>query len=602
MAPPPMMGKGGKNHARPVSKPKNTSAVVKRLMSYIKEDRLLMGIAFLCVLISAFTNLTGSYMLRPLINKCMEQIPAGERAAALAAGLALMGAVYITGIIVTYCQSRLMIRVSQNALQKIRNELFVKMQQLPIRFFDKNATGDLMGRYTNDVDIIGEMLNSTILQLFSGAISIIGTLCLMIYINPILTIITIVMIPLFAKTGGAIAKRSRKYFAAQQEALGKMNGYIEETVTGSKVVKVFCHEEKVKASFDALNKDYRDKQIKAQFAGGVMGPVMGNLSQINYALTACIGGVLCILRGFDVGGLTVFVNYSRQFSRPINELSMQLTNIMSALAGAERVFRVMDEPPELPDSENAAELTNVRGSVEVKHVTFGYDPDKTILEDVSFYAKPGQKIAFVGSTGAGKTTIINLLTRFYDIDAGEIIIDGHNIKDIKRSSLHENIAMVLQDTHLFSGTVMENIRYGRLDASDEEVIAAAKTSSAHNFIKHLPKGYDTVLDGDGSNLSQGQRQLLNIARATLSKAPILILDEATSSVDTRTEQEINRGMDSLMENRTTFVIAHRLSTIRNSDAIMVMEHGRIIERGTHDELLSMKGRYYELYTGLAELE
>ena len=414
--------------------------------------------------------------------------------------------------------------------------------------------------------------------------------------------ITLVLIPLMLKAGGAVASRSQKFFNAQQSALGALNGYIEETITGQKVVKVFCHEEIAEEEFDILNKDLRNKQIKAQFLGGMMGPVMNNLSQVNYSLTACIGGLLCVLRGFDVGGLTVFLNFSRQFSRPINEISMQVSNVFSALAGAERVFAVMDEEPEPADDEDAVAFKDMRGNVVLDHVTFGYTPDKVILKDISLYAKPGQKIAFVGSTGAGKTTITNLINRFYDIQSGSITIDGVDIRHIKREELRKNIAMVLQDTHLFTGTVMENIRYGRLDATDEEVIQAAKTASAHSFIMRLPHGYDTMLESDGANLSQGQRQLLNIARAAVSKAPILILDEATSSVDTRTEKHIEEGMDRLMADRTTFVIAHRLSTVRNANAIMVLENGEIIERGDHDDLLAQKGRYYELYTGISELD
>ena len=365
---------------------------------------------------------------------------------------------------------------------------------------------------------------------------------------------------------------------------------------------MFCHEQIAEEEFSYLNRDLRDKQIMAQFFGGIMGPVMGNAGQVSYSLTACIGGLLCVLRGFDIGGLTVFVNYSRQFSRPINELSMQMNTIFSALAGAERVFSVMDEEPEPEDEKDAARLTACRGYVRLEDVSFGYEPGKTVLRHVSLYAKPGQKIAFVGSTGAGKTTITNLINRFYDIDEGRITIDGRDIRTIARDDLRRNIAMVLQDTHLFTGTVRENIRYGRLDATDEEVEQAAKTASAHSFIMRLEKGYDTMIEGDGANLSQGQRQLLNIARAAVSKAPILILDEATSSVDTRTEKHIERGMDRLMSERTTLVIAHRLSTVRNADAILVLEHGQIIERGSHEQLLAQGGRYYELYTGKRELE
>ncbi|MBQ8588588.1 MAG: ABC transporter ATP-binding protein, partial [Clostridia bacterium] len=453
----------------------------------------------------------------------------------------------------------------------------------------------------NDVDTIGEMLNNTIIHLFQGIITIVGTLALMLYTNVWLSLVTLVMVPVFARVAAAISKRSRKYFSMQQSALGALNGYVEEIVSGQKVVKVFTREEEAIDDFCILNDDLRKKQIRAQFAGGVMGPLMGNLSQINYALTAAVGGALCLLGKFDIGGLAVFVNYSRQFSRPINEISMQITNIFSALAGAERVFAVMDEEPE-KDLDGKLVSDEIKGEVTMENVTFGYDPGHVILKDISLYAKKGQKIAFVGSTGAGKTTVTNLINRFYDIDEGSIKIDGVDIRDYNKEFLRSNIAMVLQDTHLFTGTVMENIRYGRLDATDEEVIAAAKTASAHSFIMRLPDGYNTVLTGDGSNLSQGQRQLINIARASVSKAPILVLDEATSSVDTRTERHIDHGMTRLMKDRTTFIIAHRLSTIRTADAIMVLEDGVIIERGTHEQLLELKGRYYELYTGLAELD
>ena len=516
--------------------------------------------------------------------------------------LCVMGAVYLVSVAAAYMQSRIMLQVAQNALQRLREELFNHMQTLPLRFYDTGSNGDLMSRFTNDVDTIGMMLSSTLVQLLSGALSIVGTLVLMIYTNVWLTVITLAMMPVMLRAGKFVAGRSQKYFSAQQAALGAMNGYIEETVQGQKVVKVFCHEEIAEEEFGWLNADLKEKQIRAQFFGGVMGPVMNNLSQLNYGLTACIGGLLCVFRNFDVGGLTVFLGFSRQFSRPINELSMQVGNVFSALAGAERVFAVLDAEPEAADAPDAVSIAPIRGEVVLDHVTFGYEPGQVILKDISLYAKPGQKIAFVGSTGAGKTTITNLINRFYDIQGGSITVDGVDVRRMHRKELRENIAMVLQDTHLFTGTVRENIRYGRLDATDEEVVEAAKTASAHSFIMRLPDGYDTMLEGDGANLSQGQRQLLNIARAAVSKAPILILDEATSSVDTRTEKHIEHGMDRLMADRTTFVIAHRLSTVRNANAIMVLEHGQIIERGDHEDLLAQKGRYFELYTGMKELE
>ena len=424
----------------------------------------------------------------------------------------------------------------------------------------------------------------------------------MITTNWFLTLITIVFIPIFARGGAAIAKRSSKFYKGQQTALGAVNGYIEETVTGQRVIKVFNHEDTCTKEFELLNNDMRDKQFKAQFWGGVMGPIMGNTSQISYGITVGLGGVLMCFGALTPGALTVFANYSRQFSMPINMISQQMSTVFAALAGAERVFDIMDREPETDNPDGTVSADGIVGNVEFDDVTFGYTDDKVILKNITLSAKSCQKIAFVGSTGAGKTTVTNLLSRFYDIKSGTITIDGTDIRDFDRESLRRNIAMVLQDTHLFSGTVMENIRYGRPDATDEEVIQAAKTASAHSFITKLADGYNTKLTGDGSNLSQGQRQLLNIARAALSKAPILVLDEATSSVDTRTERHIEQGMDRLMSNRTTFVIAHRLSTVRNANAIMVMEQGEIIERGTHEELLELKGRYYELYTGLRELE
>ena len=607
----PPMGPPNRNRNQKKQKPKNTKATAKRLFSYLEQEKHKIAAAFVCVLVSSASTLCGSYLLRPIINGLIDSTKTSQqKITSLRAGLALMAVVYVLGVGATYLQGRIMISVSQGTLKRIREHLFRKVQKLPVRYFDTNPTGDIMSRFTNDVDIIGEMLNSTLVQIFSGTITLIGTLALMLYTNWVLAVVTIVVSPIIAKIGTAIAGKSRKYFMKQQTDLGKVNGYIEETVTGQKVVKVFNYEENVVNEFSELNQSLRNSQVKAQFISGIMGPCMNAMSQVNYTLTACVGSIIAFasrwgggvpFSALDIGGLTVFVNYSRQFSRPINELAQQVTNIMSALAGAERVFNVMDEAEEIDDGKKLV-LDKVHGDVLVEGVTFGYNPDKIILKDVSVFAHPGQKIALVGSTGAGKTTITNLITRFYNINKGKITIDGVDIKDISLECLRENIAMVLQDTHLFTGTIMENIRYGRLSATDEEVRQAAKTSCADMFIKNMPEGYDTMLKGDGSNLSQGQRQLLNIARAALSKAPILVLDEATSSVDTRTEKHINEGMDALMEDRTTFVIAHRLSTIRNADAIMVLENGEIIERGTHEELLEKKGRYFELYTGLKELD
>mgnify|MGYP003290289174 CR=1 FL=1 len=510
--------------------------------------------------------------------------------------------IYLTGVVASFTQARLMLKVSQNAVEKIRNDLFCKMQELPVSVYDKSSAGELMSRYTNDVDNIGVMLDNSVISLISGSINIVGTLAMMAYTNIWLTLIILVFMPIFTFGGAAIMKLSRKYYSAQQSALGSVNGYIEESVSGQKVTKVFCREDISVEEFSKLNEYMRDKQIGAQFWGGVMGPIMGNLGRVGYALVAGVGGLLCIFRGFDVGGLSIFVNYSIHFSRPINELSAQMATVFSALAGAERVFALMDTAPETADSKDAVSAANIRGDVVFENVSFSYVEGKQVLKNITLYAHPGQKIAFVGSTGAGKTTVMNLLPRFYDIEEGSITIDGVDIKKYRRKELREKVAMVLQDTKLFTGTVMENIRYGRLDATDQEVIEAAKTASAHSFITKLADGYNTYLDGDGANLSQGQRQLLNIARAALSKAPILILDEATSSVDSKTEKMINEGMSKLMENRTTFVIAHRLSTISDSDCIMVLERGEIIERGTQKQLIEQKGRYYELYMGLRELD
>ena len=582
-------------------KPANVGVTIGRIFSYVAKYWKRLILVFLCMLCSTGATLAGGYMLRPIINHIAEAgVPAAERLAYLGRMLAVLAAVYAVGIAGTYLQARMMIGISRTAIQNIRNDLFTRLERLPLRFHDNQTTGELMSRFTNDVDNIGLMMDQSLMSMLSGIINLVGTLVMMVVTNIWLTIITLVFIPIFILSSRFIIGKSRKYYSAQQAALGAANGYIEESVAGQKVVKVFNHEEECIEEFGLLNGDLRGKQMKAMFFGGIMGPITGNMAQVSYALTAGIGGALCALGRFDVGGLAIFVNYSRQFARPINEISQQMATIFSALAGAERVFAIMDMEPEA-DEADLVRPEKLAGHVILDDVSFGYVPEKTVLKHISLYAKPGQKIAFVGSTGAGKTTITNLLNRFYDIDSGRITIDDIDIKRLPRDFLRQNIAMVLQDTHLFTGTVMENIRYGRLDATDEEVVAAAKMASADSFIRRLSDGYQTVIEGDGANLSQGQRQLLNIARAAVSHAPILVLDEATSSVDTRTERHIEEGMDHLMQNRTTFVIAHRLSTVRNADAIMVLENGEIIERGDHDDLLAMKGRYYELYTGKSEL-
>ena len=577
---------------------------LRRLLSYMKGYKGQLIFVVVCILLSAIASAVSALFLQSLIDDYIAPLLTSSAPVftQLLKVLVVIGAVYLIGVLATLFYNRVMVTIAQGTLKKIRDEMFEKMQRLPIRAFDTRTHGDIMSLYTNDTDTLRQMIAQSMAQLISSVFTIVAVFVCMLYVSFYLTLVAVLVMLLILQLVKKITGKIGAFFVMQQKTLADVNGYVEEMVNGQKVIKVFCHENVAKEEFALLNKDLRDNQIKAQFFGGIMGPVMGNLSQVNYSLTACIGGLLCIFKNFDVGGLTVFLNFSRQFSRPINEISMQVSNVFSALAGAERVFAIMDEQPEQADDADAVTLQPMTGHVELKDVTFGYTPDKVILKNISLYAKPGQKIAFVGSTGAGKTTITNLLNRFYDIQSGSITIDGVDIRHLKRDELRRNIAMVLQDTHLFTGTVRENIRYGRLDATDEEVIQAAKTASAHSFIMRLPHGYDTMLEGDGANLSQGQRQLLNIARAAISKAPILILDEATSSVDTRTEKHIEKGMDRLMADRTTFVIAHRLSTVRNANAIMVLEQGQIIERGDHEDLLAMRGRYYELYTGLKELD
>ena len=623
---PPHGGPGGGPNRHGFQKPKNLKATLSKLMRYLAEYKMWLILVALMLVFSSFCTVAGSYLLKPLIN---DYILPGDFSG-LARMLVLMGAMYLAGAGCSYGYARIMVRVSQTAVARIREDLFEKMQKLPLKYFDAHTHGELMSRYTNDIETVSEALNNSFGSLISCALNFTGTIIMMLVLSPVLTLITFAMLFVMLQVVKAIGSRSRRYFMGQQKAVGEVNGYIEEMIEGQKVIKVFNYEESAKAEFRKRNEAYRQAGTRAQIFGGIMMPIMGNLSYLNYALTCCIGAVFAIRTGvFGLGDLAAFLQYSRQVSQPITQISQQVNTILSAVAGAERIFEVMEVEPEVDEgkvklvrvTENADgslsetdhdtgawawkkeddELVPLRGDVRFDHVVFGYNDRKVVLKDISLYAKPGQKIAFVGSTGAGKTTITNLINRFYEIRSGTITYDGIDVQDIEKDSLRASLGVVLQDTHLFTGTVMDNIRYGRLDATDEEVMAAARMAGADTFIRHLPDGYQTQLSGDGGNLSQGERQLLNIARAACANPPVLILDEATSSIDTRTEKLIEQGMDALMSSRTVFVIAHRLSTVRNSQAIMVLEQGEIIERGDHDDLIAQKGRYYQLYTGQAEL-
>lgn len=611
---------------------------VSRLLAYLWGGyKLTFSLVLICIIISALAGVLGSKFIQILIDDYINPLMAAENPefGGLIRALLIMACIYVAGILATFFYNRLMVVISQGVQKKIRDEMFSRMQKLPIKYFDTHAHGDIMSRYTNDTDTLRQMLSQSIPQTFSSIISIVFVFVVMITTSVYLTALVLVTVFVMLRIAKLITGRCGAYFRMQQEALGKMNGYIEEMIHGQKVVKVFCHEEKSKMQFDELNEALRINAAQANRYANILMPIMGNVGNILYVLIALVGGVLAIngIGGLTLGIIAAFLQLSKSFTMPVSQVSQQINSIIMALAGAERIFALMDEEPEQdegyvtlvnaryedgklvettehtgiwawkhPHSDQTVTYTELTGDVRFFDVDFAYEEGKEVLHDVSLYAQPGEKIAFVGATGAGKTTITNLINRFYDIADGKIRYDGININKIKKADLRRSLGIVLQDTNLFTGTVRENIRYGKLDATEEEIIEAAKIANAHDFIMRLPQGYDTDLSGDGASLSQGQKQLLSIARAAVADPPVMILDEATSSIDTRTEAIVQRGMDSLMKGRTVFVIAHRLSTVQNSNAIIVLELGRIIERGSHEKLISDKGRYYQLYTGAFELE
>ena len=621
----PATPQGGK-----YQKPRNLKATTLRVLKYMLYYHPWMAAATVFfTLLSSASGVAGMYVLRPIINGLTEAAMQGETVLPilLPGALALVGCYAVMAVSV-YLQYHFLAQMAHRGCNRLRWDLFEKLQDMPLSYFDRHPHGELMSRFTNDADRVQSALDESPVALLSSILTVAATVLMMAILNPLLFLITAAVLAAvmfsFRKLGGLGRENHRQ----QQTTLGALNGCIQEDVEGLKVIKAFTHEQAARQEFNRRNENFRDAAMRATFYTTVIFPVTAQLSNVGFAVTACVGGALALLAGFDVGGLVVFLGYTKQLSEPMNQISMQMTTLLSALAGAERMFAVMDAPPEqdegkvtlvtahrengvltegagekhrwawkVPQPDGSAQLVELKGEVRFRDVCFGYLPEKEVLHHIDVYAKPGQKIAFVGSTGAGKTTITNLINRFYEIQSGTITYDGINVQDIEKDSLRRSLGAVLQDTHLFTGTVMDNIRYGRLDATDEECIAAAKTANAHSFIRRLPDGYQTMVTGDGSNLSQGQRQLLAIARAAVADPPVMVLDEATSSIDTRTEALISEGMDALMEGRTVFVIAHRLSTVRNADAIAVIEAGRILEKGDHHALLEQQGRYYQLYTG-----
>lgn len=631
-----MPGPGsGPMHGRPGAKPKNAGRTFARLLGYLKKDSLRVVIIVFGLLVSAGAGVAGTYLLKPIINQLGELVANHSTdLSVFVRYLVILAGVYGFGAVTSYAVNRMIVTVGTGVLESVRVDMFSKLEKLPLKYFDSQTHGEIMSRFSNDTDALRDMLSQGLPQLISSGITVLGVLVMMFVLSPLLTLLVLAVFALMLLIVQKLGKKSAFYFGSRQRTLAGVNGYIEEMIEGQREVKVFCREQNVAEVFDQKNEELRKSSTSAMTYAMILMPIMGNLSYALYAAAAAAGAALAIVGRADIGTLAAFLQYTRSFSQPLTQLSQLFNGFISALAGAERIFELIDSAPEVDDGavtlvnvEKAKdgtlrevgcctnvwawkrplpggggfELIELKGDVRFHDVTFSYDGEVDVLKGVNLFAKPGQKIAFVGSTGAGKTTITNLINRFYDVQKGSITYDGIDVKEIKKDDLRRSLSMVLQDTHLFTGSVRENIRYGRLDATDEEIVEAAKLANAHSFIKHLPQGYDTVLTADGANLSQGQRQLLAIARAAVANPPVLILDEATSSIDTRTEALIEKGMDRLMKGRTVFVIAHRLSTVRNSNAILVLEGGQVIERGDHDDLLEQKGKYYQLYMGMFEL-